>query len=60
MRKIGNGDIDSLFKRGNGIWIGKDFDSQDIFECVDGYSTITITNNNVTVINKGKTSFLKY
>jgi len=59
MRKISNSEIDSFYKHNNGVWIGKDFDVQSLIES-NGYSSVNLANNNVTVVNKGIANYLKY
>ena len=59
--KVGDGNLDSIFKRNNGIWIGKNFDSQDLFEVNNLYgSNVTLTNSNITIIKNGNTDYIKF
>ena len=52
-------EFDSYFKRKNGIWLGKDFDAQSLFELNNIYSDSTL-NNTVTIVSNGNTQNIKY
>lgn len=61
LAKIEDSEIDQLFKRNTGIWLGKEYDSQNIFEVNDQNSDMEqLNNNNVTIIKNGKVSHLKF
>ena len=61
LSKIEDSDIDQLFKRNNGVWLGKEYDSQSIFEVNNQNNDIDqLNNNNVTIIKNGKASHLKF
>ena len=52
-------EFDGFFKRNNGIWLGKDFDSQNLFELNGLYNDSTL-NNTVTLVNNGNAQNIKY
>lgn len=60
LSKLGDGKIDSLFKRSRGIWLGKGFDSQQTFDVVNQYADIVITNSNIVIVNHGQANYIKF
>ncbi len=52
-------EIDRFFKRKNGIWLGKDFDGQGIFELNKVYMDSTL-NNTITIVSNGNTQNVKF
>jgi hypothetical protein len=59
IQTIDKTDIDSYFKRNNGLWLGKDFDSQNLFELNNIQSDSTL-NSTVTIIYNGNVQNIKY
>ena len=59
---LGDGKLDGMFKRNNGIWLGKSFEEQSIFEFADRYdgNNINVTNSNAVFIKNGKKEFIKF
>ncbi len=60
INSIGDGSLDTLFKRNNGIWLGKNFDSQDVFEVINRYNNISLGNSNIVLLKNGNTDYVKY
>ena len=60
IEKIGDGRLDSLFKRNNGIWLGKEFDSQNVFDTNNTFTDVNLTNGNITVIKNGNAEHIKF
>ncbi len=52
--------LDTLFKRYNGIWLGKNFDSQSIFDVIMEYNNINLGNSNITLIKNATTETVKF
>lgn len=49
---IENTDIDALFKRKDGIWLGKDFETQSLFELLESFPDATSPNTATLIDNK--------
>ena len=60
LSRLGDGKIDSLFKRSRGLWIGKGFDGQQTFDVINQYTDIVITNSNVVMVEHGQANYIKY
>ena len=60
INKLGDGKVDTLLKRSRGLWLGKDFDSQQTFDVVNQYTEVVITNSNVVVVKNGNASYIKF
>ena len=52
-------EYDGYFKRKNGLWLGKEFENQTLFETNSIYSDATL-NNTVTIVNNGEVQNIKY
>ncbi len=59
INKLENSDIEVLFKRKDGIWLGKDFDSQSLFELLDSFPDATSANT-ITIIDNKKTQNIRF
>ena len=59
IQSIDQTEFDGYFKRKNGIWLGKDFDGQNLFELNNIYNDSTL-NNTITIVNNGNTQNVKY
>ena len=59
MQTIDQTEFDGYFKRKNGLWLGKDFDGQTIFELNSMFSDSTL-NTTVTIVNNGNIQNIKY
>ena len=57
---IGDSNIDLYFKRNNGIWVGKGFDSQSTFDFDMQYDSNTYGNGTVAIIKNGKVEHVKF
>ncbi len=57
---ISDSNIDLYFKRNNGIWLGKGFESQSLFDVAMQYDNNTYGNGTITIIKNGKTEHVKY
>ncbi len=57
---IGDSNIDLYFKRNCGIWVGKGFDAQTIFDVAMQYDSQTYGNGTITTIKNGKTEHVKF
>lgn len=57
---ISEGKLDILFKRNNGIWLGKDFDTQETFDLINRYDSISLGNSNIALVKNGKTNYVKF
>ena len=54
-------DLETLFRRNTGLWFGKGFESQMTFENLLSYSDSKyLTNNTVTILDKGKANVIKF
>lgn len=60
LSRLGDGKIDSLFKRSRGLWIGKGFDGQQTFDVINQYTDAVITNSNVVMVEHGQANYIKY
>ena len=52
-------EYDGYFKRKNGLWLGKEFENQTLFETNSIYSDATL-NNTVTIVYNGEVQNIKY
>ncbi len=60
INRISEGSLDTLFKRNSGIWLGKEFEDQETFDCNDTYNVPSLTNSNIVIVENGKAEFVKY
>lgn len=58
--RIEEEEMDKYFKRNNGIWLGKDGNSQEIFETNNYIRSDSLKNDNAIVIKKGNYEILKF
>jgi hypothetical protein len=59
IQTIDQTEYDGYFKRKNGLWLGKEFENQTLFETNSIYSDSTL-NNTVTIVNNGEVQNIKY
>ena len=52
-------EYDGYFKRKNGLWLGKEFENQTLFETNSIYSDATL-NNTITIVYNGEVQNIKY
>ena len=52
-------EIDAYFNRKNGIWLGKDFDNQTLFELNNSYTDSTL-NTTISVVKNGYSQTIKF
>ncbi len=49
-----------LFKKNTGLWIGKDFDDQSLFETNSSYYDMSLSKNNIVIVSNGNVEVIKY
>ncbi len=57
---ISDGKLDVVFKRSDGIWFGKNFDSQSVFDVIHRYDNATYGNGTITLVKNGKVEHVKF
>ena len=60
LEKLGDGRLDSIFKRNNGIWLGKEFDMQTLYDVSNPYSDQAFTNSHVILVNNTESQISKF